>query len=96
MPSRLIDLLELWRDQPPSSYDFPLAEEIFPAASYQYVYYGMEGAVPERLPPVRQTMRRQFEQVRERVRGLSSALPTNRTYVDRVGAEAARRMGDSA
>ena len=36
-------LLELWRDQPPSAYDFPLAEEIFPAASHQYVYYGMTG-----------------------------------------------------
>ena len=25
---------------------FPLAEEMFPAASYQYVYYGMGGVVP--------------------------------------------------
>jgi tryptophan 7-halogenase len=96
LPSRLVDLLELWRDQPPSSYDLPLADEIFPAASYQYVYYGMKGAVPEHLPPVGSAMRRQFEQVRERARGLSSALPTNRSYVDRVGAGAARRIGDSA
>ena len=46
IPPRLADLVRLWRDQPPSAYDFPLANEIFPAASYQYVYYGMGGAVP--------------------------------------------------
>ena len=93
MPSRLVDLIELWRDQPPTSYDLPLAEEIFPAASYQYVYYGMGGAVPGRLPAAEPSMRRQVSQVRERVRGLSSALPTNRTYVDRVHADAAQTTG---
>ena len=33
----------LWRDQPPSSYDFPHDRGMFPAASYQYVLYGMTG-----------------------------------------------------
>lgn len=96
LPLRLLDLLELWRDQAPSSYDLPLAEEIFPAASYQYVYYGMGGAVPARLPAAEPSMRRQVGQVRERIRGLSSALPTNRIYVDRVHAEAERRTGGGA
>ena len=45
IPTRLAELLAVWRDQPPSTYDFPLSEEIFPAASHQYVYYGM-GGVP--------------------------------------------------
>jgi hypothetical protein len=93
MPPRLVELLELWRDQPPSSYDLPFAEEIFPAASYQYVYYGMGGAVPKRLPPIGSAMRRQIMQVRERARGLTSVLPTNRNYLERVGVEAARRTG---
>ncbi len=91
IPPRLSELLELWRDQPPSSYDLPLAEEVFPAASYQYVYYGMGGAVPDRLPSAGPAMRRHFSQVRERARGLSSALPTNRSYLDQVGADAAHR-----
>ena len=43
VPPRLAELVELWRDQPPSSYDLPLIDEIFPAASYQYVWYGMGG-----------------------------------------------------
>lgn len=95
-PPRLVELLELWRDQPPSNYDLPLAEEIFPAASYQYVYYGMGGAVPGRLPPVEPAMRRHVMQVRERARGLSSALPTNRTYLERVRADDQRKTGARA
>ena len=82
IPARLADLLALWRDQPPSAYDFPLAEEIFPAASHQYVYYGMGGALPERLPSASEATRRQFGQVRERTRGLLAALPTNRALLN--------------
>jgi glycine/D-amino acid oxidase-like deaminating enzyme len=78
IPSRLADLVRVWRDQPPSAYDLPLANEIFSAASYQYVYYGMRGAVPPSLPPASAAMRRQFDQVRERTRGLLTALPANR------------------
>ena len=82
IPARLADLLALWRDQPPSAYDFPLAEEIFPAASHQYVYYGMGGTLPERLPSASEATRRQFGQVRERTRGLLAALPTNRALLN--------------
>jgi hypothetical protein len=82
VPPRLADLVRLWRDQPPSTYDFPLVNEIFPAASYQYVYYGMRGAVPDALPPVSAAMRRQFDQVRDRTRGLLAALPSNRALLD--------------
>jgi len=41
VPERLRELLELWRYRPPSFRDFHQIEEIFPAASYQYVLYGM-------------------------------------------------------
>jgi hypothetical protein len=46
VPSRLAELLALWRQQPPSRYDFFRIEEIFPSASYHYVLYGM-GFRPE-------------------------------------------------
>jgi len=81
VPQRLAELIELWRDQPPSTYDLPLIEEIFPAASYQYVWYGMGGAVPSRLPQPTPSMRTQFEQVRQRQRRLLSALPSNRALL---------------
>jgi hypothetical protein len=93
---RLAGLLQLWRDQPPSLYDFPLSEEIFPAASHQYVYYGMGGVAPALLPRASASMRRQLEQVRERTRSLSSALPANRAFLNSLarpspGGKAAQR-----
>jgi tryptophan 7-halogenase len=81
VPQRLADLLALWRTQPPSSYDFPLAEEIFPAASYQCVYYGMGGAIPDRLPEPTEKMRREFGRAHQRTRGLISVLPPNRALL---------------
>ena len=41
IPDRLSEQLTLWRQQPPSRYDFYRVEEVFPSASYQYVLYGM-------------------------------------------------------
>jgi tryptophan halogenase len=86
VPARLADLVRLWRDQPPSAYDVPLANEIFPGASYQYVYYGMRGAAPARLSPASVAMRRQFDQVRQRTRGLLTALPANRALLKAAAA----------
>ena len=79
----LTALLELWRDQPPSLYDFPLAEEIFPAASHQYVYYGMTGR-PSTAAARAEAAAPLLRQVQERARQLASALPTNRAYLDRL------------
>jgi hypothetical protein len=86
IPERLAGLLDIWRSQPPSGYDLPLAEEIFPAASYQYVYYGMGGAIPSRLPQVAPSTRRGLEQIGQRTRTLLSGLPTNRAYLNSVAA----------
>jgi hypothetical protein len=80
-------MLQLWREQPPSSYDFPLVDEIFPAASHQYVYYGMGGAAPSLLPPA---STRQLDQVRERTPRLLSALPSNRALLNSVAPQSAR------
>ena len=42
VPDRLKELLELWKYHPPWFFDeFDRLEEVFPAASYQYVLYGM-------------------------------------------------------
>ncbi|MEA3078645.1 MAG: tryptophan 7-halogenase [Sphingomonadales bacterium] len=81
VPPRLAELVELWRDQPPSRYDLPLIDEIFPAASYQYVWYGMGGAVPSHLPPPTSAMCAQLDQLRQRTRSLLSALPANRALL---------------
>ena len=91
----LATLLDLWRDQPPSAYDFPLAEEIFPAASHQYVYYGMAGR-PEVTIENGGPAMTQLTRVRDRARQLNSALPTNRVYLDRLRSSGAAAMAQGA
>lgn len=41
IPQNLQDLMTLWRYQAPGDHDFSSNNEVFPAASYQYVLYGM-------------------------------------------------------
>lgn len=90
VPDRLKDLLEIWRDQPPTHFDLPRTEEIFPPASYQYVLYGM-GYPPPRRSQLRgeslETIERRLADVRLKGRSLVSALPTNRTYLDALHSE---------
>lgn len=38
----LRDMLALWKYRPPSNADFDSNNEVFPAASYQYILYGMQ------------------------------------------------------
>lgn len=40
----LQDMLALWKHRPPSNADFDSNNEVFPAASYHYVLYGMQYA----------------------------------------------------
>jgi signal recognition particle subunit SRP54 len=41
VPERLRELLQLWQFRAPYRHDLPRVEEVFPAASYQYVLYGI-------------------------------------------------------
>lgn len=41
IPDSLLELLELWQHRAPSDLDFTSNNEVFPAASYQFVLYGM-------------------------------------------------------
>ena len=81
VPPRLAELLQLWRDRPPSSADFPLADEVFPAASHQYVLYGM-GFPPPTRGPIRAGPTVSLAPVEQRARALASSLPTNRAALD--------------
>ncbi len=90
IPERLRDLLALWRTRPPSAADLMQASEIFPAASYQYVLYGMGAAVPP-PSPMRGDPRRAaaaLAQGRNRARALAAALPSHRVYLDALRATA--------
>lgn len=92
IPERLSALLALWRHQPPSATDFPAMDEIFPAASHQYVLYGMGHPAPSPGPFATDTQAavRAMAQAAQRGRTLAASLPTNRAYLDALRAAAPR------
>ncbi len=85
----LRELLELWKTRTPGVADFPHRAEIFPAASYQYVLYGMEY---QTHVPAWRTLRRDLRKIElardevERARGSIGRLPTNRAFFDALTA----------
>lgn len=81
VPPRLAALLALWAYRPPLRADFPMIDEVFPAASYHYVLYGMGAPVPAG-GPLRAPTPPALGRVAERARGLAAALPPIRAYLD--------------
>ncbi len=84
IPVRLQELLRLWAHQVPSPRDFPQIDEIFSAASYQYVLYGMgfKTAVRPSGDQARQDQHvgRLLDDVARQARQLTRDLPDNRTF----------------
>jgi tryptophan 7-halogenase len=81
IPERLRELLDIWRYQPPSLTDFPQIDEVFPAASYQYVLYGM-GFAPPAASPFPTAAPAPLALIEQRARALAASLPANRAYLD--------------
>jgi 2-polyprenyl-6-methoxyphenol hydroxylase-like FAD-dependent oxidoreductase len=81
IPARLADSLALWRHHPPSARDFPMFDEVFPAASQQYVLYGMGFPGPATLQTPTPAAMHRLAEVRERARVLTATLPAARTYL---------------
>jgi 2-polyprenyl-6-methoxyphenol hydroxylase-like FAD-dependent oxidoreductase len=92
IPPRLRELLALWRHQPPSHHDLPRIGEVFPAASYQYVLYGMgfdtdygDGRRRSDRPALADAC---FLEAQELTRKMLAGLPGNReliTHIQRHG-----------
>ena len=80
VPARLAEQLVLWREQPPSAWDFPQVDEIFSAASQQYVLYGMGFPVPVEMH-VKPDAEARLGEIQSKSRALAAALPSNRTYL---------------
>ena len=90
------ELLELWRFRPPSNRDFHQIEEIFPAASYEYVLYGM-GFHPdpdshERRLDDRAAAMRSLQTTRQLATKYLKGLPSNRELLDNVAAHGFKRI----
>ncbi|ODP38941.1 MULTISPECIES: tryptophan halogenase family protein [Sphingomonas] len=88
IPESLTELLTLWREQPPWHDDFDRAVEVFPAASYQYVLYGM--GFETRVPPrgLSSQARAHGEQLfmhnKQEAAAMIQRLPSTRDLLDRI------------
>lgn len=87
VPDRLQELLQLWRHRAPYRHDLFRVEEVFPAASYQYVLYGM-GFEPQASGTRRQAdpaaAQAALREVAALTRRMLPALPSNRALIQHV------------
>ena len=87
IPESLAELLELWKSHTPYRQDFSHKEEVFPAASYQYVLYGMGFRTEISNRSVECTDEAYRAAVSENERMISKAielLPDNRQLLQKI------------
>ncbi|WP_430413750.1 tryptophan halogenase family protein [Parasphingorhabdus sp.] len=89
IPARLSEQLSLWREQPPSTWDFPQVDEIFSAPSQQYVLYGMGFPLPMATHEDTDEASVSLLEINKRARTLAAALPSNRDYLAAIAAKEA-------
>ena len=88
VPDSLKELMTLWRYQPPWHDDFDRAVEVFPAASYQYVLYGM-GFKTEPSPlglseESRSAAQKLYRENQDRMQQLIANMPNNRELLGKI------------
>ncbi|MCL1066427.1 tryptophan 7-halogenase [Shewanella olleyana] len=87
IPESLQQQLKLWRTQAPSKHDIQHTDALFPAASFQFVLYGMgfQTLLPSQLKPSLQNRAQQlFTENIKRTQGLQQLLPTNRELLAKI------------
>ncbi|MFY8274905.1 tryptophan halogenase family protein [Pseudoalteromonas sp. SSDWG2] len=96
IPASLQERLAHWQNKIPSRYDLPYAEELFPAASYQYILYGMNS-----LPTLRTTTswhknqqkaQHEFARIRATSEKMLGALESNRALLDKIRAHGLNKI----
>jgi len=88
VPERLAEQLELWRYNSPGEHDFSSSHEMFPAASYQYVLFGMgfrmDPALQAHAVRDRLAAQQAFERNALLKRKWAGTLPTNRDLLTKL------------
>jgi tryptophan halogenase len=88
IPERLQELLLLWKYQSPWFHDeFDRVEEVFPAASYQYVLYGMgfrTEVEPEALAGDARTAVQAMRENAAQTERLRAGLPRHRDLISKI------------
>lgn len=87
VPESLKEDLAIWASRGPTAADFDSAIELFPAASYQYVLYGMgfkpDFSIQSYLYKGKQQAERIFQRNKQLTAQLLQTLPPHRTYIER-------------
>lgn len=88
IPDRLAEFLAFWKYHVPSRHDFPMAEEMFPAASWQYILYGMgfETAPSSTLSSFNDNALHEFyfRSNTQYINKIVPALPSNRELIKHI------------
>ncbi len=88
VPERLQRLMRLWKHQSPGLLDeFDRLEEVFPAASYQYVLYGMgfkTDVEPLETDMTQSAAKRLFDENAQLTQRIRSKLPKNRDLIKKI------------
>jgi tryptophan 7-halogenase len=88
IPDSLKSLMTLWQHRSPSEYDFHYKREVFSAASYQYVLYGMDfNFTPNERPASEaeeKMAQRMFAENKQVTEKYVSALPSNRELINKI------------
>jgi tryptophan halogenase len=88
VPDSLLENLHLWREQPPSDYDFFSRQEIFKLENYLYVLYGMRfqtdvGSIRHRYRESQQAQR-EFERIDASAAQAMRQLLPHRELIERI------------
>lgn len=87
IPQPLQQLLQLWQHKVPSNQDITHSDVLFPAASYQYIVYGMQfntRPYSKLKPSLVQKADALFADNAKRLSYQATALPTNRQLLDKI------------
>lgn len=88
IPQSLQNLMELWQFRSPADHDFTSNNEVFPAASYQYVLYGMGFKSDYSHAPYLlddwQFAEQQFAQNKKMIATATENLPSNRELINKI------------
>jgi tryptophan 7-halogenase len=88
IPESLKEMMALWKYRSPADHDFTSNNEVFPAASYQYVLYGMgfksDYSYNQHLLKDWGFAEQQFTKNNNMIKQASAALPSNRELLNKV------------
>ncbi|WP_445425844.1 tryptophan halogenase family protein [Alishewanella sp. HL-SH06] len=95
IPAALQEKLLMWQQFVPSRYDLPMAEELFPAASYQYILYGMRH-LPTSKRPIKANLglraNQAFAEVQQKTQQLRAGLVSNRELLNQIKAHGLQKI----